>query len=713
MQVSVKTPAHDELDAARPMDGDGAYRADIDGLRALAVLSVVLYHFSAELLPSGFLGVDVFFVISGYVITSSLGTRSDASLGDLLLAFYARRVKRLVPALALCVVVTGLAICLFDPHPAASLHTGVAALFGLSNLYLLDQATDYFAAGVRANVFAQTWSLGVEEQFYLVFPLLVWVTGLARGAGRYRGGTGPALWTLGATVAASLSLFLLVGRDHATAAFYLMPTRFWELGAGALACTLTVAGSGTPRRAVRALPPVVALVILVAVMFAPATMQASSTIIAVLLIMVLVGAASPATPVARLLSLAPVVYVGRISYSLYLWHWSVLSLSRWSVGIHPGTVWWQAALIVVLAAGSYRYVEQPLRRATWSRTRGVSILLGVTAAGVSAALLLLLSGPLAGRFLLGTSANAVEPAHPLTEPYRLRGIAPGWEGEPCVLSSSRQTAKKISSASCTLGAIGAGVHRVLVVGNSYAAAMVRSFDPLVLSDHYAVTIAASWGSAPLPEVANTSNWRDTNRHFWDDEVPGLIRDLREGDVVFLVSDLSELSPAEPTEAGAQARTQLGLGLARMSAELGERGISLAILDGTPFVREAACEPPSIDWSDAPDGACRFLSRAATLARRASLDAVLRPLERDGRLIVVDLMDVLCPGATCTGRGRQGERLYRDRGGHPSIAAAQMSAPAIRAALAAGHASRASRQAPVRPVRYPDAADVIHGPGESP
>lgn len=144
-----------------PQAKQSSYRPEIDGIRAFAVTAVIINHFNKEILPSGYLGVDIFFVISGFVITSSLASRPSKNFRDFLAGFYTRRIKRLVPVLVLFVLVTSILICLFNPTPDASLKTGIASLFGLSNLYLLRQSTDYFAASTELNVFTHMES-GLE-----------------------------------------------------------------------------------------------------------------------------------------------------------------------------------------------------------------------------------------------------------------------------------------------------------------------------------------------------------------------------------------------------------------------------------------------------------------------------------------------------------------------------------------------------------------------
>jgi peptidoglycan/LPS O-acetylase OafA/YrhL len=163
-----------------PQPAKGRYRPEIDGLRAFAVIAVIINHFNKDLLPSGYLGVDIFFVISGYVITSSLAGRGSRNFLDFLIGFYERRIKRLVPALVVFVLITSVFISLFNPDPGGALGLGWKSLFGVSNISLYRSSTDYFAQSTELNPFTHTWSLGVEEQFYLLFPFLIWFSGFGQ-----------------------------------------------------------------------------------------------------------------------------------------------------------------------------------------------------------------------------------------------------------------------------------------------------------------------------------------------------------------------------------------------------------------------------------------------------------------------------------------------------------------------------------------------------
>ncbi len=132
------------------------YRHEIDGLRAFAVIAVIINHFNKDILPSGYLGVDIFFVISGYVITSSLANKKSKNFGDFIIEFYTKRIKRLIPSLLVFVLLSSLIICFFNPSPLINIRTGISSLFGISNIYLMRQSVDYFASSTDMNVFAHT-----------------------------------------------------------------------------------------------------------------------------------------------------------------------------------------------------------------------------------------------------------------------------------------------------------------------------------------------------------------------------------------------------------------------------------------------------------------------------------------------------------------------------------------------------------------------------
>lgn len=656
------------------------YSPEIDGLRALAVISVIVNHVNKDLLPSGYLGVDIFFVISGYVITSSLHNRPSKNLADVFLGFYTRRVKRLVPALILCVLVTGVLVCLFDKSPGVSLMTGITSLFGLSNIYLLRRPTDYFGGPAQLNVFIHTWSLGVEEQFYVLFPFIVWFTGFGRAPQR---GLDNLCLVVGVLAIGSLVAFAQLSASNHPAAFFLMPTRLWELSAGSLMFVALKSVRRSFLSLLRRVSPLLVMVCIVAVLFIPAQLSVCTTIAVVLLTALLIASIRPATTGYQILSHPIAVYIGRISYSLYLWHWSVLAISRWTIGIHAWSVPLQAGLMLLLSSASYQYVESPMRHAEWSSFRWRSIGYGLGACVAAAGLLVGLAKPLNGRLYTGKSPKMVAVGvESLVDTYSLPNAPGSWQGQTCVLSNNSQVGKMIPIDKCTLGDFSSAKRRVLVLGNSFSAAFVQAFDQLVESDQYSVTITSSWGASPVAEIPNTSVWDKANNYYWGAVIPSLVSHLRAGDWVFLINDLADLSPEQASFDSNQRLRQLEVGLGNLAEQLSNRGISLAVLHGIPFAREAGCEPNvAVPQWFAPFGSpCRFISREQTLFRRAKLDQTLSSLRKQGRIAVVDLINVFCPRQICTYDASNGQMLYRDISSHPSVEAVRLSAPLIRGVL---------------------------------
>ena len=375
----------------------------------MAILAVILNHLGPGVLPGGYLGVDVFFVISGFVISASLANRPATSLPDLLLGFYARRIRRLLPALLLFVLVAATALCLVNPDPGQMLGVGWRSLFGSSNLILHKLALEYFRPAIGLNPFTHTWSLAVEEQFYLLFPLLIWISGFARLG---REGSRRLGWLLLPLALASLALFgHQLGVDQ-SAAYYLLPGRFWELAAGALTYLALETGepmqhaAGAPipfRSASRRwpLPPLIPLAALLALFALPLPFGLPPVAGAVLLSALLLGCLREGSAGHRLLSLPAMVFLGLISYSLYLWHWGVLALARWTVGVNSGTIPWLLALMLLLAVLSWRLLEEPLRRALWWPERWQVLATGLALAALGSAALQGLTRQGSARLFLG------------------------------------------------------------------------------------------------------------------------------------------------------------------------------------------------------------------------------------------------------------------------------------------------------------------------
>ena len=361
-----------EVDStARGTDANGGYLPGIDSLRAVAVLSVVLYHLKRAWCPGGFTGVDIFFVISGYVISKSLATRASNNFRSFLLAFYKRRIIRIVPALLVCLVIVSVASELFIPDGWLSdlnKWTAVSAFFGVSNFYLVASSDGYFSQRIAFNPFVHTWSLGVEEQFYLLFPLIFWLRRNVRDAGRWTRAICIAL--LPGLAIASLALATILTKLAPMQAFYLLPSRFWELAVGALLFDAkTESGFGLWHR------PRPALLVfcgtaLISIGFAysdadhfPFPWVLPPVFGSALIIAGITQLTMRGSRLGALINFAPMTYVGRLSYSMYLWHWPIFTLFRWTIGL-TNSIEMAAALSLTFCISilSYHFVESAIRR---------------------------------------------------------------------------------------------------------------------------------------------------------------------------------------------------------------------------------------------------------------------------------------------------------------------------------------------------------------
>ena len=333
------------------------YRDELDGLRAFAVIAVIINHFNKNILESGYLGVDIFFVISGYVITSSLINKRFDKFKIFISSFYIRRIKRLLPALMFYVLPISLLIWILDPTAKESLRTGITSMFGISNLYLFSNAVDYFANSTELNPFTHTWSLSVEEQFYLIFPIIFWLSSFKSNKSKVKRNL---LLILLLISTISLIAFIGIYNLNQPAAYFLMPLRFWEIALGSISYLIFTQKNSLSENLKRINPNIIILIIF-SIYFLPLSYAIFSTVSIVFLTFILIFCLRDGSYISNLFKRKEILFIGKRSYSLYLWHWGVLSLSKWTIGISLWTIPFQILLIFLLSIISYSYIEHPLR----------------------------------------------------------------------------------------------------------------------------------------------------------------------------------------------------------------------------------------------------------------------------------------------------------------------------------------------------------------
>ena len=339
------------------------YRPDIDGLRAVAVTSIVLFHAKfATFVAGGFAGVDIFFVISGYLITRAI--QDELVVGDFsLIRFYFKRIRRICPALLVMLFAcTGIAAMAISPQELKSYGTYLtsSALF-VSNILYAKQI-DYFAPASEQIPLLHTWSLSVEEQFYLLWPLTLVLAWRAS----------QSVLVILAIAAGSFAYSVLFMPTAPTKVFYLLPFRAWQLALGALLATPVVRSISfrAPRAACEVASAAGLTVIGIVVLFDPSPVGLAG-VLPCLGAALIIAAGEHRTPLGNhILQSRPFVFIGLISYSLYLWHWPVLTFGRYLLEVNAAGRLGLVVLATGLAFLSWRYVEQPARAIALTTNEG-------------------------------------------------------------------------------------------------------------------------------------------------------------------------------------------------------------------------------------------------------------------------------------------------------------------------------------------------------
>lgn len=474
IQEAAHNAARSPEPAESPTAWTGAYRPDIDGLRAIAVLAVVVFHAGFHGLLGGFIGVDVFFVISGYLIGGQVFR--EAVAGEFRFSlFYARRVRRILPALyALLVALFGLGALLLTPLELRELgKEAFAAVFGASNI-LFYTAGGYFDPASDHLPLLMSWSLGVEEQFYIVFPVLVLL------CLRIRPRLFMPILVLGTLVSFAGSIALT--HLNPKAAFYLLPTRAWELGLGAIvALSERRASAWTIPRPIADFVAIAALAALAAAMalYQPAyAFPGWYALIPTIATAILI--ATPGSLFNRqVLSWSPFVFIGRISYSWYLWHWPLFFLNRILApdgkGLPPLAL---LALSLIPAVASWRWVEQPFRRRVLGETAVLARYGAVAVLIALPALVFFMTDGWPGRF----SPTVRQMSRTVSEA----------RADPCLAPYGAVSPQ--DPATCLPASAGP---RVLVLGDSHGSAIAPGFKALAAREGFGFGQIAKSSCPPL------------------------------------------------------------------------------------------------------------------------------------------------------------------------------------------------------------------------
>lgn len=670
--------------SARPSapTADG-FRADIQGLRGIAVLLVVVFHMGIAL-PGGYVGVDVFFVVSGFVIARLLVDELVTTGGIDLRRFYVRRVRRLLPALAGTTVVTLLAsIVLLSPtgdQEWAAMTAAAASLFS-ANLFLYAREGGYFSPAEETNPFLHTWSLSVEEQFYAVLPavlLLAWLAG-RRLAPRVDGRLVLAGAVGGASALSLLaswylshghSLFGLPGPDRL--AFYGSPTRVWEFGAGILlALGLPLvrrvpAGAAAVGGAVSGAVGAAALAFSVLRFDHATVFPGVAALVPVAGTALLIAAGTTSAAVARPLGWRPLAKLGDLSYGWYLWHWPAIVFAKvlWPDDRLAPVLAGVAALGVAVA--SYRWVEQPIRHRR--------DLVGRRAVRLATVCIVV---PLA---VVGVAALGARHQWGLDEAV---GLRPQDEAlalqHGCVIESEHDV-PPWPADDCWFRHPGA-TGTMLVLGDSHAGSLS---DGAVAAGRDLGLDVALWARGSCPLVNRSAPGYDACST-WQSQAVDLVDRLDPTVVVIANRSAAYVhapgagSPRGPigtgggtaTTSAAQALAEWGAGLDEVLSELTARAVPVVLMSPVPEYPSGTFGGPSL-LRPRPEPPTMGLDEVHT-RRGAVVDVERQVASRHPSVAVFDPVPSLC-GERCRAGDDDGRWLYRDNHHLNAIGSARLAVP---------------------------------------
>jgi peptidoglycan/LPS O-acetylase OafA/YrhL len=633
------------------------YRKDISGLRAVAVVLVLLFHGKLALFPSGFIGVDIFFVISGFLITSIIQSQLDRgtfSLAD----FYVRRLWRIQVALLVVVFVTLLlALALYLPLDLKSyLKSAIDTVGFVSNRYFAHATTAYAAPDSEVLLLLHTWSLSIEWQWYLILPL--WLMLLHRFASPRQG---KAIVVLAAFVMAAAAL--LITRKEGSDAYYFFTPRVFEFLFGAGLALLTLRRAAPAETWMTNVGGMAALLVLLALAMSHGVIadypNAYAVVVCAACIGVLGVGANERTWVARGLSSAVPVFLGDISYSLYLWHWPIFATARY-LGMPEGVALLLVCYALTLACAylSYRYIEEPYRKRHPGLVKSLVVLVLIPLLVVSS--VYAVSDKL--QFLPARFGSEM-----VSIGAKLARYTPK-DRQPCMQSGAGPVA---GIDRCALGDTRATV-QALMIGDSYSNQSWKFIDVLARDAHVSVTAVSTPSCLVFPHITMQGWWKMNSGQYQPcinhvGDYYGLIQSHHYTYVIIGENWLYYDADAIVNDAGDARSVQQGHERLEQAVR---RGLDLIIKTGAiPVMLESPMPMPDnfqvcfyrhIKWRTAkPDDACP-VSKVVDPDMQWFQGMFARLKASYPSLVLIDPKDAQCVGRRCVVE-IDGVPLYRDVG----------------------------------------------------
>lgn len=597
-------------------DSKNTFRPDIEGLRGLAILAVVIFHVGMTWLGNGFLGVDMFFVLSGFLISGIL--LKETETGHLDLAnFYARRMRRLLPAALTVIVITLVAsMFIFRPYFLVGAGNTAASSAGyLANFHFLSRSQDYFAAEAVKDPFLHMWSLAVEEQFYLIWPGLIWL--VARGAKKeWR-----AMGLLGGVFGLSLYFYL---RAPETTAFYRPDLRAWEFAAGAMVSLFKWPASLLIKRRgnVAMLVGAIGLCAVGAALFWGHTLG----IVLGTALILMGGNIDQERGVSLFLARPFWRFMGKYSYSWYLWHWPFLILgvplvNQDSILVRIILV----SLALVLAIATYHFLENPIRTGRllfFSPKKTIYL-------GLGASLVVVLGSSLASRYY-----------EKLTESNQDGFTSKNLEGRTWQHGWNRICNNR-AGVLCRAGD-SLGGKKIFLWGDSHAIQWMEVVNELALQNNWRL-IAAGYMGCPPGEFAKGNDAEKKRCQAWNRKVLDSLINIRPNLVLLgyanlYVEDKSNRKKADASKAEWKKR------LEQVVEVLSAAGIPVIIIQDIPYFKQDPLECLIEPMGDVNPKRCETLKKDAFNWTAREIEEDLARANKNVKLLNLD--DQLCPGETC-------------------------------------------------------------------